>query len=157
MGWDFLAAWGAALSTVLAVKELTKGYPVFQVHHENGDKDRSYRVTAINRSDCALMIHRIKPFFAKVKFSPQAETTGGAVRMAMSHVEYGEFNFAIPPQDKAHLYLEFEQKPTFVIAVVFWTSTQASFLGKLPVLFVLTKKKLRALRWGGSEASTGRQ
>ncbi len=147
MTW-LLAVWGAFLSTLLGIRVLHSEFPRPLLSKAS---DGKIILSLRNGAKHAVFLHRISCSGNVLRFTPHSPSTRAAIQTAINETLHRDLQIVLEPDAK--IDFDVQETPSFKIAFLafYWSSARLSLLPKIPVVVVVTKRKLEALKRSSSD------
>lgn len=151
MEWvkDFLAVWGAGLSTLIAVYSLFQSRPSIRFNAVTHSGDVSYRLAIYNRSRHPILVSRVRPISPgsmglEASFSVQGWDLRDTIKGA---IDRGRLNAWVAPGGNVVVDMILsDDLPERLCLLISWRKQGAVILPTLPCFVYRRRHQLVALR-----------
>lgn len=142
-----LAIWGAFLSTLLGIRVLHSEFPRPLLSKASDDKIiLSFR----NGAKHAIFLHRIGCYGNVLRFVSHSPSTRAAVQTAINETLHSDLQIVLASDAKIDFDVQETRAFKLALLIFYWSSARLSLLPKIPVVVVVSKRKLEALKRSSS-------
>lgn len=137
-----LAVWGALLSTLLGIRVLHSEFPRPLLSKA---KDQRIVLSLRNGAKHSIFLHKITFYGSHLRLVPHSPSNRAAVRTALNETLHSDLQISL--NSESQIDFDVTQKEDFKAAllVFYWSSARLSLLPKIPVIVMISKRKLQAL------------
>lgn len=139
----WIALYGALLSTLLFIRSLSEGWPRLILQRRGDD----VLVSVKNEGKHSLIIHRISVLYGGIEIDPCSwPTARHTVRAICNESYHGDWQIVVPPDGNQDFRININKPRRYSFCLLFWNSARLRIWPRLPMPFVISQKRLGALK-----------
>jgi hypothetical protein len=139
-----IALWGAILSTILAIRQLTADWPRIVLARDQNNPN-ALALQFKNEGKHSISICKIRFWLNNCSVKSRSRTAVGAIQSAINQIDHGDFQKLIEPDEECEFVLEPEAITALIVLTVHWNSARLRLFPRIPLLVAILPSQIKAL------------